>query len=246
MIDTKTCRGRTETSPSATWIGHSSAGAYLETPPEAELVEGICAESRAGHGTLGPGSDGGGARGARRRPEVEHEAELASVEEARWRGPRRVEHTPREFLEEMREHLVEQPDGSWFYRYSRSTPRYGSAASVLEQEGDARALERSKGPEGTWFDRGEARRGARVEGRLPPTRWPSTRTLIGAKAPSRTRLGRAAGAASSWSGPPIARWRPSRRPGTRWCRRSSSSPTTPSSSARPSWMHYDAQGIGWI
>ena len=34
-----------------------------------------------------------------------------------------VEHTPREFLEEeIREHLVEQPDGGWFYRYSTEPP----------------------------------------------------------------------------------------------------------------------------
>ena len=37
---------------------------------------------------------------------------------------RGVERAPREFLEEeMREHLVEQPGGGWFYRYSRELSR---------------------------------------------------------------------------------------------------------------------------
>jgi lipase len=44
----------------------------------------------------------------------------ASVEDAIRAREASVEHTPREFLEEeMREHLVEQPGGGWFYRYSR-------------------------------------------------------------------------------------------------------------------------------
>jgi pimeloyl-ACP methyl ester carboxylesterase len=43
----------------------------------------------------------------------------SSVEEAVRAREASVEHTPREFLEEeMREHLVEQPGGGWFYRYS--------------------------------------------------------------------------------------------------------------------------------
>jgi lipase len=43
----------------------------------------------------------------------------SSVEEAVRAREASVEHTPREFLEEeMREHLVEQPRGGWFYRYS--------------------------------------------------------------------------------------------------------------------------------
>lgn len=43
-----------------------------------------------------------------------------SVEEALEARAATVERTPHELLEEeMREHLVEQPDGSWFYRYSR-------------------------------------------------------------------------------------------------------------------------------
>jgi lipase len=44
----------------------------------------------------------------------------ASVEDAVRAREASVEHTPREFLEEeMREHLVEQPGGGWFYRYSK-------------------------------------------------------------------------------------------------------------------------------
>jgi lipase len=44
----------------------------------------------------------------------------ASVEEALEARAQTVEHAPRELLEEeMREHLVEQPDGTWFYRYSQ-------------------------------------------------------------------------------------------------------------------------------
>jgi lipase len=43
----------------------------------------------------------------------------ASPDEAIRARESSVERTPREFLEEeMREHLVEQPDGGWFYRYS--------------------------------------------------------------------------------------------------------------------------------
>ena len=43
----------------------------------------------------------------------------ASPEDALRAREASVEHTPREFLEEeMREHLVEQPGGGWFYRYS--------------------------------------------------------------------------------------------------------------------------------
>jgi lipase len=44
----------------------------------------------------------------------------ASVEEALDARAETVERAPRELLEEeMHEHLVEQPDGTWFYRYSR-------------------------------------------------------------------------------------------------------------------------------
>jgi lipase len=44
----------------------------------------------------------------------------ASVEEALAARQATVEHTPRGLLEEeMEQHLVEQPDGTWFYRYSR-------------------------------------------------------------------------------------------------------------------------------
>jgi lipase len=43
----------------------------------------------------------------------------SSVEEAFLAREASVERTPRELLEEeMREHLVEQPGGGWFYRYS--------------------------------------------------------------------------------------------------------------------------------
>jgi len=43
----------------------------------------------------------------------------ASVEEALKAREASVEHAPHEFLEEeMREHLVELPEGGWFYRYS--------------------------------------------------------------------------------------------------------------------------------
>ena len=45
---------------------------------------------------------------------------FASVDEALEARAASVEHAPREFLEEeMREHLVEQPEGGWFYRYSK-------------------------------------------------------------------------------------------------------------------------------
>ena len=44
----------------------------------------------------------------------------ASIDEALQARAADLERTPREFLEEeMQEHLVEQPDGSFFYRYSR-------------------------------------------------------------------------------------------------------------------------------
>jgi lipase len=43
-----------------------------------------------------------------------------SVEEALGARAQTVEHTPRALLEEeMEQHLVEHPDGTWFYRYSR-------------------------------------------------------------------------------------------------------------------------------
>jgi lipase len=43
-----------------------------------------------------------------------------TVEEALVARQATVEHTPRELLEEeMEQHLVEQPDGGWFYRYSK-------------------------------------------------------------------------------------------------------------------------------
>ena len=63
----------------------------------------------------------------------------ASVEEALAARAATVEHTPRELLEEeMREHLVEQPDGSWFTatpgRGRRCLPRDGQVPAAL---GDA-------------------------------------------------------------------------------------------------------------
>jgi lipase len=98
----------------ATWIGHSFGGRLTVevTARRPELVERSV--------LLDP---------ALWVPPVEAESaaqyELskgpwASVEEALVARTATVEHTPRELLEEeMRDHLVQQPDGSWFYRYSR-------------------------------------------------------------------------------------------------------------------------------
>ena len=50
----------------------------------------------------------------------------ASREDALRAREASVEHTPREFLEEeMRQHLVEQPAGGWFYRYSKEVVAAG-------------------------------------------------------------------------------------------------------------------------
>jgi lipase len=104
----------------ATWIGHSLGGRLtaeitarrpdlveravlldpaLWVPPD--VAEGIAQEELA-------------------------RAPYASRDEAlRARGAT-VQHTPREFLEEeMAQHLVEQPGGGWFYRYSREAAAAG-------------------------------------------------------------------------------------------------------------------------
>jgi lipase len=98
----------------ATWIGHSFGGRLTAelTARRPELVERAVlldpalwvppdqAESAASY-ELAKGP-------------------WASVEDALEARAATVEHTPRELLEEeMEQHLVQQPDGSWFYRYSR-------------------------------------------------------------------------------------------------------------------------------
>ncbi len=98
----------------ATWIGHSFGGRLTVeiTARRPELVERAVLLDPALW--VPPG-------------EAESAAQLelakgpwASVEEALVAREATVEHTPRELLEEeMEQHLVEQPDGSWFYRYSR-------------------------------------------------------------------------------------------------------------------------------
>jgi len=97
----------------ATWIGHSFGGrlAAEVTARRPDLVERAVlldpalwvppdvAEEIA-HGELAKGT-------------------YASVEDAVEARLGSLEHTPLEFVEEeMREHLVEQPDGRFFYRYS--------------------------------------------------------------------------------------------------------------------------------
>jgi lipase len=103
----------TVTEPAA-WIGHSFGGRLIVevTARRPELVERAVLLDPA---LWVPPDDAEGAAQYElaKRP-------WASVEEALEARAATVEHTPRELLEEeMREHLVEQPDGSWFYRYSR-------------------------------------------------------------------------------------------------------------------------------
>ena len=98
----------------ATWIGHSFGGRLTVevTARKPELVERAVLLDPA---LWVPPDDAEGA--------AQYElakGPWASVEEALEARAATVERTPREFLEEeMREHLVEQPDGTWFYRYSR-------------------------------------------------------------------------------------------------------------------------------
>jgi lipase len=103
----------TVTEPAA-WIGHSFGGRLIVevTARRPELVERAVLLDPA---LWVPPDDAEGAAQYElaKRP-------WASVEEALEARAATVEHTPRELLEEeMRQHLVEQPDGSWFYRYSR-------------------------------------------------------------------------------------------------------------------------------
>ena len=98
----------------ATWIGHSFGGRLIVevTARRPELVERAVLLDPA---LWVPPDDAESAAQYElsKRP-------WASVEEALEARAATVERTPRELLEEeMREHLVEQPEGSWFYRYSR-------------------------------------------------------------------------------------------------------------------------------
>jgi pimeloyl-ACP methyl ester carboxylesterase len=98
----------------STWIGHSFGGRLTAevTARTPELVERAVLLDPA---LWVPPDDAESAA----RHELS-KGPWASVEEALEARAATVEHTPRELLEEeMREHLVEQPDGSWFYRYSR-------------------------------------------------------------------------------------------------------------------------------
>jgi lipase len=70
-------------------------------------------------------------------------APFATVEEAFEARAAGLESTPRAFLEEeMREHLVEQPEGGWFYRYSREAV----AAAYREMAAFPPAWERLRVP----------------------------------------------------------------------------------------------------
>jgi lipase len=95
------------------WIGHSFGGRLVAeiTARRPELVERAVLLDPALW--VPPGVSEPLAQGELAREPY------ASVDEAMRAREASVEHTPREFLEEeMREHLVEQPDGGWFYRYS--------------------------------------------------------------------------------------------------------------------------------
>ena len=98
----------------ATWIGHSFGGRLTAeiTARRPELVERAVLLDPA---LWVPPDEAAGA--------AQHELAKGpwdSVEEALVARQATVEHAPREFLEEeMEQHLVEQSDGSWFYRYSR-------------------------------------------------------------------------------------------------------------------------------
>jgi lipase len=98
----------------ATWIGHSFGGRLTAeiTARRPELVERAVLLDPA---LWVPPDDAESAA----RYELA-KGPWGSVEEALEARAQTVEHTPRELLEEeMREHLVEQEDGTWFYRYSR-------------------------------------------------------------------------------------------------------------------------------
>jgi lipase len=104
----------TVTEPAA-WIGHSFGGRLTVevTARRPELVERAVLLDPA---LWVPPAEAESAA----RYELSRDP-WSSVEEALVARAATVEHTPRELLEEeMREHLVEQPDGSWFYRYSRA------------------------------------------------------------------------------------------------------------------------------
>jgi lipase len=98
----------------ATWIGHSFGGRLTVevTARRPDLVERTVLLDPA----LWVPSDEGEqiARGELAKSPYDSREDALK---ARAAG---LEHTPPAFLEEeMREHLVEQPDGGWFYRYSR-------------------------------------------------------------------------------------------------------------------------------
>jgi lipase len=98
----------------ATWIGHSFGGRLTVevTARRPELVERAVLLDPA----LWVPSDE-----AERAAQYElAKGPWASVEEALEARAQTVEHTPRELLEEeMEQHLVEQPGGTWFYRYAK-------------------------------------------------------------------------------------------------------------------------------
>ena len=97
----------------ASWIGHSFGGRLVAevTARRPELVERAVLLDPAlwvPADTSEPLAQG----------ELAKEPYASAAEALRARETS-VEHTPREFLEEeMREHLVELPEGGWFYRYS--------------------------------------------------------------------------------------------------------------------------------
>ena len=93
------------------------------------------ARARRAGGAARPGAVGSARRGESAARYELSRGPWSSVEEALVARAATVEHTPRELLEEeMREHLVEQPDGSWFYRYSRDAV----AAAYREMAGSRR------------------------------------------------------------------------------------------------------------
>ena len=98
----------------ATWIGHSFGGRLTVevTARRPELVERAVLLDPA---LWVPPDEAESAA----RYELA-KTPFASVEEALEARAAGQEHTPLELLEEeMREHLVEQPGGGWFYRYSK-------------------------------------------------------------------------------------------------------------------------------
>jgi lipase len=97
----------------ATWIGHSFGGRLTAeiTARRPELVERAVLLDPALW--VPPDVAEEIARGELAK------TPFASLGEALEARAASVEHAPREFLEEeMRQHLVELPDGGWFYRYS--------------------------------------------------------------------------------------------------------------------------------